>query len=226
MSQQTPSVGTFRVVCEKYDIKQFQVFATRCEECLGRSSWDFVQDCYLRVEKAESYVQMLEKRLFESQKTAQQCHAALAQCEMSLSASWEILNEERLHHRASREALAYESERHRETAKMLEYMSQEVIRRGGVADILSSRLSTAPNLSDYQAVPTLDDFMTEATPLGNTSTESMPTSDGQQIAPAQRLLLLPPPRSLQTATRGCKTETPINHQVDYWSTSSINLSSL
>ena len=157
---------------------------------MGRSSWGFLQDFYLRVETAENHAQMLERELYESQSAAHQCHTALLQCESSLSACWEVLNKERLNHRASREALASESERHKETMRFLERMSKEAIRSGEIADILSNRLDTALGKTLPRSISTLE--------------QSAPTK-GPELPSA-------PPGPQQTATRGCSTDLSDSHQ--------------
>jgi hypothetical protein len=179
MSQQVPPVSTSETWA-KVAINSCQVFTTHCEVCIGRSTWDFLQDFYLRVETAENYARSLEKDLYEAQTTAHQCHNTLAQCETSLSASWEILNEERLSHQASQEALMFESERQEETIALLERILKEAILSSEAADILGSRRTTAPKVAVCQATPRLD----EKTLTGS----GISTSVGQQSESTPLLL--------------------------------------
>lgn len=91
---------------------------------------------------AESYSRRLEKDLYEAQATVYQCRVTLAECESSLSSSWEALNEERLQHRQCREALKFESARHQETIALLERTFKEAARSGEIADSLWHRITT------------------------------------------------------------------------------------
>jgi hypothetical protein len=182
----------------KAAIDQFQAITTHCEICIGRSTWDFLQDFYLRVEAAENYARKLEKDLYDAQTAVHQYQAVLAEYEASLVASWETLNQERLDHRACREALTFETERHKETIQLLDRIFKEAIRSGEVADILSSRLATAPNLEAWQAVPKLEGSLAETSLTRKTLTETGTfTSVGQQSESMQRRLMPAPPQSHQ-----------------------------
>ncbi|KAH7378952.1 hypothetical protein BKA64DRAFT_648375 [Cadophora sp. MPI-SDFR-AT-0126] len=197
MSQQIPSV-----------------FTTQCDICMGRSTWDFLQDFYLRVEASENHARRLEKDLCEAQTTMHYCQNTLVQCEASLSSSWEVLNEERRNHQACQEALMFESQRQKETIALLERILKEAILSSEAAEILGGRLTTAPKAAGYQTTPTFEGPLTETTQNAKTLTESgTATSVERQSESAQRLLpsLVPGSHQLgehesQTATRICSTE--------------------
>jgi hypothetical protein len=121
---------------------------------------------------------------------AQRSHHALTECEASLAASWGLINQERLDHRASQEALTFERERHKETLELLELVFKEAVRCGEIADRLGSQvaaLQSASNSGIVQAVPQAIASM-EA-PLGEESsipsTASIPAN--QQRESVERL---------------------------------------
>jgi hypothetical protein len=87
------------------------------------------------------YARSLEHDLEEAMGLAWQSHHALTQCEASLAASWETINQERLEHRESQEALTFEREMHKETIELLEQVFQEAVRSGEIADSLSSQVA-------------------------------------------------------------------------------------
>ncbi|KAH8790882.1 hypothetical protein F5882DRAFT_460694 [Hyaloscypha sp. PMI_1271] len=151
-----------------------------------RSTWDFLQDFYLRVEVAESYARKLEKDLYDAQTAVHQYQAVLAEYEASLVASWETLNQERLDHRACREALTFETERHKETIELLDRIFKEAIRSSEVTDILSSRLATAPNLEAWQAVPKLEGSLAETSLTRKTLTETGTFTSSHQLGKHER----------------------------------------
>jgi hypothetical protein len=122
----------------KAAVDQLQAITTHCEICLRRSTWDFLQDFYLRVRLAENYARRMEKDLQEARIVIHQYQSILAECIVSLASSWETLNEERLDHQACREALKFETKKHRETIELL----KDAMRSGEVADLLSSRRAT------------------------------------------------------------------------------------
>lgn len=113
---------------------------SKCEICHERSTWEFSRDFYFRAESANEYARKLERDLHELAREAQRSQQALTQCEASLIASWNQLNEERLEHRASREALALECARHKDTLDMLERVFQEARRSGEIADTLKNKV--------------------------------------------------------------------------------------
>lgn len=119
-----------------------QATSSRCEICHERSAWDFLRDFYLRVEAAHEYARSLENELYVAQSAAHQAQSALTQCESSLVNSLEQLNEERLDHRASQEALTFERASHKETAEMLEQVFREATRSAEIADRLSLQVAT------------------------------------------------------------------------------------
>ncbi|CZT07014.1 uncharacterized protein RAG0_12600 [Rhynchosporium agropyri] len=170
MSQQVPSVFT-------------------CNICIGRSTWDFLQDFYLRVEAAENHARTLEKYLYEAQTTLLQCQNSLVQCEASLLSSWELLNEERRNHQGCQEALMFESERQRETITLLERILKEAILSSEATEILGSRPTTVPKAAVYQMIPTLEASPTETTQIAKTLAESGTSiSVERQSESAQQLL--------------------------------------
>jgi recombination DNA repair RAD52 pathway protein len=128
----------------------------RCAICDERSTWEFLRDFYIKVESANGYAQRMENERHEAMKVAQESQHNLAQCEASLAASWKLLNEERLQHRASQEALLFELERHQETIQLLNQVFKEAERTGEVADRLSRKLAELQAASEsgvVQAVP-------------------------------------------------------------------------
>ncbi|RFU32947.1 hypothetical protein B7463_g3362, partial [Scytalidium lignicola] len=74
------------------------------------------------------------------------------QCEASLIASWEMLNEERLEHRAFREELTFECNSHKDTTELLERVFREVIQSGEIADSLSSQVAIMQASSQFGIV--------------------------------------------------------------------------
>jgi hypothetical protein len=204
----------------KAAIDEFQAITTHCEICVGRSTWDFLQDFYLRVDIAENYARRLEKDLHDAQTAIHQYQSALAEYAASLAASWETLNGERLEHQACREALTFETERHKETIELLDRIFKEAMRSVEVADFLSSRRETAPKLEACQAVPKLEGPLTE-TPLTRKKLiePGTFTSMGQQGESTQRRQMSVPATShqlgkheRQTATLVCSTEISDNPQ--------------
>ncbi|KAH7370287.1 hypothetical protein BKA65DRAFT_488088 [Rhexocercosporidium sp. MPI-PUGE-AT-0058] len=187
--------------------------APSCKICLGRSTWDFLQDFYLRVEAAENHARRLEQDFCEAQTTMQHCQNTLVQCEASLYSSWEVLNEEHRNHQAYQDALVFESERQKETIALLERILKEAILSSEATEILGSRHTTA-KATVYQTTPTFGNFLTAATPIGKTLTETgTSTSVERQSESAQRLMPSLVPGShqpgeheSQIATRVCSTE--------------------
>jgi len=88
----------------------------------------------------------------------------LHQCEASLVNSWEMLNEERLEHRACQEALTFERERHKDTIKLLGQVFEEATRSGEIADSLGSKLAELQAASSFGVA--------QATPQTMASTET------------------------------------------------------
>jgi hypothetical protein len=131
---------------------------------MGRSTWDFLQDFYLRVEAAENYARRVEKDLNEAQTTAYQYQATLARCEASLSFSWETLNEERLNHRECQEALILEKNRHKETGEFLDRVLKEAVPSSEITDSFSG----CTPLKAYQAAPNLQISFPETSLAGTT----------------------------------------------------------
>ncbi|KAI9765768.1 MAG: hypothetical protein M1839_005394 [Geoglossum umbratile] len=86
-----------------------------CHTCRGRSNWSFLRDFYHRVEAANEYSQRLEVDLHCSRISAQTTAVALADCQATLVKYQNDLEEERLEHRACKEALQFESDRRNET---------------------------------------------------------------------------------------------------------------
>ena len=164
--------------------------AAPCEVCQERSSWDFLRDFYSRVDFANEYARRLEIDLHQTTHEARRSQLALTQCEASLVASWEMLNEERLEHRASQEALTFERERHQETIELLERIFKEAVRSGEIADSLGNQvaaLQAASSLEIKEVVPQTAALL-EASP----SNESLmvleaPTSANQGSDSAKQL---------------------------------------
>lgn len=172
------------------------------------------------MEIAENYARRLEKDLHNAQTAIHQYQSALAEYAASLASSWETLNGERLDHQACREALAFETERHRETIELLDRIFKDAMRSGEVADFLSSRRATAPELEACQTVPKPEGSLTEASLNRKTLTEAGKfTSVGQQSESMQRRLMSVPPKPYQlgkherqTATIAYSTGISNNHQ--------------
>lgn len=97
---------------------------------------------YSRVEAAYEYARSLEQDLHRATSLVQHSQHALTQCEASLAASWDQLNEERLDHRAAQEELLFERERHKETMELLEKVFHEAMHSGEIADMLSREVAT------------------------------------------------------------------------------------
>jgi hypothetical protein len=114
------------------------------------------------VEVAENYARRLEKDLHNAQTAIHQYQSALAECTASLASSWETLNGERLDYQACREALTFETKRHKETIELLDRIFKDAMRSGEVADFLSNRRVTAPELEACRAVPKLEGSLIEA----------------------------------------------------------------
>ncbi|CZT53514.1 uncharacterized protein RSE6_15134 [Rhynchosporium secalis] len=190
------------------------VFTTQCETCIGRSTWDFLKDFYLRVDTIENHARMLEKDLCEAQTTMHHCQNTLFQCEASLVSSWEVLKEERRNHQACQEALMFDNERQQETITLLERILKEAILSSEAVEILSSRPTTVYKAAVYHTTPPFDASLTETTRNANALTESGTSSSVErQSESAQRLLptLVPELHQLgehesQTPTRACGTE--------------------
>lgn len=179
-----------------------QVFTTQCEICLGRSTWDFLQDFYLRVEAAENHSRGLEKDLCEAQTTMHHCQNTLVQCEASLLSSWEVLNEERRSHQACQDALLFESGRQKETIELLERILKEAILSSEATEILGGRRTTGPGNAIYQTTPTFEGSQTEMTQNAKILTEN---GTSTSVEPQSESLQLGEHES-QIATRVCSTE--------------------
>jgi hypothetical protein len=91
-----------------------------CAVCRGRSAWDFLQDFYLRVDRADQYINRLEVELHGTRTLSHQVQLALAEQQACLAITRAELEEERLNHGASCEELTFEHERHMETEKLLD----------------------------------------------------------------------------------------------------------
>jgi hypothetical protein len=111
----------------------------------------------------DGYARRLEHDLKEAMDSLTQCDAALA-------ASREVINQERLYHRASQEELTFERERHKETVELLEKVFEEARRSGEIADRLGCQvaaLQAASSSGIVQAVP--QDSASMKAPLGKES---------------------------------------------------------
>jgi len=118
----------------------------------------------------ERYAERLEHDLEEAMDLAWGSRHALTLCEESLASSWDMINQERLDHRASQEALTFERERHKETIELLEKVFKEAVRSGEIADSLGSQvaaLQAASNSGIIQAVPQA--MVSMKAPLGKES---------------------------------------------------------
>jgi hypothetical protein len=111
----------------------------------------------------DQYARMLEHDRKEAMNSLTQCEAALA-------ASREVINQERLYHRASQEELTFERERHKETVELLERVFEEARRSGEIADSLGCQIATLQAASSSgiaQVVP--QDSASMKAPLGKES---------------------------------------------------------
>jgi hypothetical protein len=118
----------------------------------------------------DRYARMLEHDRKEAMNSLTQCEAALA-------ASREVINQERLYHRASQEELTFERERHKETVELLERVFEEARRSGEIADSLGCQIATLQAASSSgiaQVVP--QDSASMKAPLGKESPKPLDAS--------------------------------------------------
>ncbi|RDL36282.1 uncharacterized protein BP5553_06894 [Venustampulla echinocandica] len=119
------------------------ITGTARREYHGSPSWDFLRGFYFRAESLNEYAEKLEIKLHEATNLAQQGQYALSQSEASLANTWQMLNEERLVHRACQEELTFERAKHNDTIVLLDRVFGEATRCGEIADSLSSKLQAA-----------------------------------------------------------------------------------
>lgn len=93
---------------------------------------------YRRIEAAHHY--------------ALKCERELKQCQDALTASAAEVNEERLDHRATQEALSFERATHRETINVLERVFEEARVSGELADHLGRQIATLQSTPSSQIV--------------------------------------------------------------------------
>lgn len=97
---------------------------------------------YRRLEAAHHYALKLERHLTDAANATNLSHIALAQCRDALTASGTEVDEERLDHRATQEALAFEQAMHKETINVLERVFEEARVSGELADHLRRQIAT------------------------------------------------------------------------------------
>ena len=107
---------------------------------------------YRRLEAAHHYALKLERDLIGTANVTQQSHIVLAQCRDALTASAAELDEERLDHRATQEALNFERATHRETINVLERVFEEARVSGELADHLRRQTATLQSTPSSQIV--------------------------------------------------------------------------
>jgi hypothetical protein len=88
--------------------------------CQNRSTWDFLQDFYTRVNAAHQFARKLEIDLQDARFTGQHFQCAFADCQAHLAACKAELEEERLSHGETQKDLELERENHRETERLFE----------------------------------------------------------------------------------------------------------
>ncbi|KAI9768258.1 MAG: hypothetical protein M1840_005088 [Geoglossum simile] len=113
----------------------------QCHTCRERSNWFFLKEFYHRVETADNYSRKLEVDLHHSRIAAHTAAAAHADCQSALTKCQNALEEERLEHRACKEALQFESDRRGETDRCLECAYVVAQQAGEIADSLRSEVA-------------------------------------------------------------------------------------
>ncbi|KFY17995.1 hypothetical protein V492_00245 [Pseudogymnoascus sp. VKM F-4246] len=109
-----------------------------CQICHDRSTWNILHEGYRRIEAAHHY--------------ALKCERELKQCQDALTASAAEVNEERLDHRATQEALGFEQALHKETIKVLERVFEEARVSGELADYLRRQVASLQRPPSAQIV--------------------------------------------------------------------------
>jgi hypothetical protein len=94
--------------------------ANHCSVCQNRSTWDFLQDFYTRVDAAHQFARKLEIDLQDARFAGQHFQRAFADCQAHLAACKAELEEERLSHGETRKDLELERENHKETERLFE----------------------------------------------------------------------------------------------------------
>lgn len=146
-----------------------------CHLCRGRSDWDFLADFYRRENdnkqercKLEWDLHYISQALNQSSHSAQNDRKTLLELQSQLTEAqnlvtahdvargkaFEQLEEERLEHRGTREALRFEQERHGDTTKYLEVVYQTMKRAGAAIDSIKEH--SEENSNSAYAVLTLE----------------------------------------------------------------------
>jgi hypothetical protein len=90
----------------------------QCSVCQNRSTWDFLQEFYTRVDAAHEFARKLEIDLQDARFAAQHFQSTFADCQAHLAACKAEIEEERLSHGETRKDLELERENHKETERL------------------------------------------------------------------------------------------------------------
>ncbi|KFY31869.1 hypothetical protein V493_00726 [Pseudogymnoascus sp. VKM F-4281 (FW-2241)] len=116
-----------------------------CQICHDRSTWSILHEGYRRIEAAHHYALKLERDQIEAAN-------ALAQCRDALTTTAAEVDEERLDHRATKEALGFEQAMHKQTISVLERVFEEARVSGELADHLRYQIAALQRTPSPQIV--------------------------------------------------------------------------